>query len=427
MKINHVTAFVASLLLVVPVLAQAEIQGDVNPNQNQSSCINLQNNLQYRSTDATTGGEVSQLQDFLQSRSYLSSEPTGYFGLLTQVAVKRFQTASGILSSGYVGPITRGKIQSASCSSGTANPSPSPLPSGCRPGDIFSPTTGQRCNAAVACTMDAKQCPDGSYVGRQGPSCAFAACPSISTIPQITSVTGKAAGNFEVDAGSSASVTGTYLAGNYTSTTKVYIGGLRATVTYASDTLLNITIPSSLTPGRSYDFYVTNEKGTSNEVSVKVLSVVAASESATVSRTFAYQQQYGSGVEGQMNSTYTYQIKNYRSGLVLDVEPTINCNDGYITPLKRDCSFYRFDLTGKAAESYIGVSGNPHAKGGALYRFTGSSGTLSLIGAVVKVYAPPSGYIRPIPDSIDFKFILRDLNQGGKEIWSETKRAQFKG
>ncbi len=28
----------------------------------------------------------------------------------------------------------------------------------------------------VACTMDAKQCPDGSYVGRSGPNCTFA-CP----------------------------------------------------------------------------------------------------------------------------------------------------------------------------------------------------------------------------------------------------------
>ena len=28
-----------------------------------------------------------------------------------------------------------------------------------------------------ACTMDAKACPDGSYVGRQGPNCEFAACP----------------------------------------------------------------------------------------------------------------------------------------------------------------------------------------------------------------------------------------------------------
>lgn len=30
--------------------------------------------------------------------------------------------------------------------------------------------------AGVACTMDAKQCPDGSYVGRSGPQCQFV-CP----------------------------------------------------------------------------------------------------------------------------------------------------------------------------------------------------------------------------------------------------------
>ena len=30
----------------------------------------------------------------------------------------------------------------------------------------------------VACTADAKQCPDGSYVGRTGPACAFAPCPA---------------------------------------------------------------------------------------------------------------------------------------------------------------------------------------------------------------------------------------------------------
>ena len=29
-----------------------------------------------------------------------------------------------------------------------------------------------------ACTMEARLCPDGSYVGRTGPSCEFAACPS---------------------------------------------------------------------------------------------------------------------------------------------------------------------------------------------------------------------------------------------------------
>jgi len=32
----------------------------------------------------------------------------------------------------------------------------------------------------VACTMEAKICPDGSAVGRQGPNCEFAACPPMN-------------------------------------------------------------------------------------------------------------------------------------------------------------------------------------------------------------------------------------------------------
>jgi hypothetical protein len=42
----------------------------------------------------------------------------------------------------------------------------------------------------VACTADAKQCPDGSFVSRTGPNCEFEACPEIpSTCP--TDSTGK--------------------------------------------------------------------------------------------------------------------------------------------------------------------------------------------------------------------------------------------
>ncbi len=33
-------------------------------------------------------------------------------------------------------------------------------------------------NNQVACTMEAKLCPDGSYVGRTGPKCEFTPCPS---------------------------------------------------------------------------------------------------------------------------------------------------------------------------------------------------------------------------------------------------------
>lgn len=37
----------------------------------------------------------------------------------------------------------------------------------------------------VACTMDAKICPDGSAVGRVGPSCEFAACPEPTIDPDL--------------------------------------------------------------------------------------------------------------------------------------------------------------------------------------------------------------------------------------------------
>lgn len=35
----------------------------------------------------------------------------------------------------------------------------------------------------VACTEEAKECPDGSYVSREGPSCEFAECPASDAEP----------------------------------------------------------------------------------------------------------------------------------------------------------------------------------------------------------------------------------------------------
>lgn len=39
-----------------------------------------------------------------------------------------------------------------------------------------------RGNNQVACTMEAKLCPDGSSVGRTGPKCEFSACPESKSI-----------------------------------------------------------------------------------------------------------------------------------------------------------------------------------------------------------------------------------------------------
>lgn len=39
----------------------------------------------------------------------------------------------------------------------------------------------QNSNEQVMCTMDAMECPDGSYVGRTGPNCEFEECSEIKT------------------------------------------------------------------------------------------------------------------------------------------------------------------------------------------------------------------------------------------------------
>ena len=43
----------------------------------------------------------------------------------------------------------------------------------------IAPENGSATKSPVFCTQDAKQCPDGSYVSRQGPKCEFAPCPTI--------------------------------------------------------------------------------------------------------------------------------------------------------------------------------------------------------------------------------------------------------
>jgi hypothetical protein len=106
---------VAPVIVVPPTNSKGAVE-DIDTQAPVSSCLNLVNNLRYRSRDIYTNGEVSDLQDFLQSRRYLKSEPTGYFGLLTLQAVKDFQRDSSITPiAGFVGSVTRAKIKSLTC------------------------------------------------------------------------------------------------------------------------------------------------------------------------------------------------------------------------------------------------------------------------------------------------------------------------
>src|SRR3989344_3872581 len=86
-----------------------------------TSCVSISNFLSAGDTDKNSDDEVTKLQQFLVSQGasiYPEGLVTGYFGPATERALKRFQTAQGIVSSGSpettgygaTGPQTRKRI-----------------------------------------------------------------------------------------------------------------------------------------------------------------------------------------------------------------------------------------------------------------------------------------------------------------------------
>ncbi|MEO5646541.1 MAG: peptidoglycan-binding domain-containing protein [Candidatus Paceibacterota bacterium] len=80
-----------------------------------TQCTNLTVGLSYGKSDAVSYGQVSALQNFLHLNNYLSVNPTGYFGPLTRVAVKAFQSENGLRADGIVGVQTRAQIYAKGC------------------------------------------------------------------------------------------------------------------------------------------------------------------------------------------------------------------------------------------------------------------------------------------------------------------------
>src|SRR3989344_5574339 len=101
------------------------------------SCVAPTYNLYLGLKDDETEGQVTGLQKFLARYPdiYPDAQITGYFGPLTEQAVKRFQAKHGIVSSGspettgygVVGPATRAKIREL-CGTPTSPPIPVPPP-----------------------------------------------------------------------------------------------------------------------------------------------------------------------------------------------------------------------------------------------------------------------------------------------------------
>lgn len=87
-----------------------------------TGCITFSKDLMIGMRDTWTG-DIVKLQTFLISKRYLAAGlSTGYFGSLTFSAVRSFQAANGIISTGYVGPLTRAKISALTCGTTTTPP-----------------------------------------------------------------------------------------------------------------------------------------------------------------------------------------------------------------------------------------------------------------------------------------------------------------
>jgi peptidoglycan hydrolase-like protein with peptidoglycan-binding domain len=66
-------------------------------------------NLKYSQKNT----EVFELQEFLVDKGYLTTSPSSFFGLMTLRAVKAYQLGVGLPSTGYVGSMTREKINAS--------------------------------------------------------------------------------------------------------------------------------------------------------------------------------------------------------------------------------------------------------------------------------------------------------------------------
>ncbi len=77
-----------------------------------AACFSPVMNIRYGANDASTQGAVTSLQRFLGEQGYFNSAyiGSGPFGPLTLKAVVAFQSANGLPSTGYVGPLTRAVI-----------------------------------------------------------------------------------------------------------------------------------------------------------------------------------------------------------------------------------------------------------------------------------------------------------------------------
>lgn len=210
MKKLHIILFVASF--IIPSISFASIDA----------------NLKYGSR----GLGVTELQDFLIEKGFLMGQSSGNFFSLTRKAVVAYQTSIGLPATGYVGPMTRAKINDdlsqANASSVSAeiketgtitatvhtdtsptavtptqtNTTTPSLVSGCSSTTGFSSITGSSCSSVTTSVTPAINktftLPNGSVVevDANGSIVRFVtATPLLQTTPVISNIPTSTASN----------------------------------------------------------------------------------------------------------------------------------------------------------------------------------------------------------------------------------------
>lgn len=137
MKKHIITAVM--LIALAATTASAQVSETVSSQAQAQSqkCIVLTRSL-YR---GVSHKEVSDLQQFLISKGY-SVSVTGYYGPMTEAAVKLYQKSKGVTPTGTVGPLTRAHIKNETCGP-TIEPGGN---TGCLPGAKFNYLTGELCS-----------------------------------------------------------------------------------------------------------------------------------------------------------------------------------------------------------------------------------------------------------------------------------------
>ena len=291
------------IALIVPLVVSGAALplGAVSQASASSLCIVLQQNLSYgmSDTDTTTGKDITVLQNYLHVKGFLSVTPTGYFGNLTKAAVVSFQTAEGISpQSGFVGPLTRAKIQAIEC---TAQSTATYVNTATTP---VSTSNAIGCPAGWTCVQNSTSYVQPVYVTPSyytpTPSnyAPYSVTPTTSqttqtTTTQIPSTTSTTLGISSItpfvtgispgftSIGSTVTLSGSGFGSNSTVTMSAGTSSLSVLPITASSTALSFIVPSTVI-FNSYNVGVTNTNGSTQLISNTVTLGLSSTGTTTL-------------------------------------------------------------------------------------------------------------------------------------------------